>query len=32
MSAINVEKKNKSIKGDFNITEFIEFIARMASK
>ena len=26
------EKKNKNIKGDFRITEFIEFMARMASK
>ena len=28
---MNDEKKNKSIKGDFRITEFIEFIVRMAS-
>jgi hypothetical protein len=31
MEAMNDEKKNKSIKGDFRITEFIEFIVRMAS-
>lgn len=32
MKAMIDEKKNKNIKGDFRITEFIEFMARMASK
>ena len=32
MSAINDEKKNNSIKGDFKITTLIAFIVRMASK
>ena len=32
MKAMNDEKKNKSIKGDFRITEFIEFIIRIASE
>ena len=31
MKAMNDEKKNRNIKGDFRITEFIEFIVRMAS-
>jgi hypothetical protein len=31
MEAMNDEKKSKRIKGDFRITEFIEFIVRMAS-
>ena len=32
IQAINDEKKNKNIKGDFRITEFIEVIVRMASE
>jgi hypothetical protein len=31
MSAINDEKKNNNIKGDFKITRLIVFIVRMAS-
>ena len=32
MRAINDDRKNKNIKGDFRMTEFIEFIVRMASE
>ena len=32
MKAINDEKKNKNIKGDFKITRLIVFIVRMASE
>ena len=32
MKAMNEDRKNKNIKGDFRITEFIEFIVRMASE
>ena len=32
MSAINDEKKNNSMKGDFKITTLIAFIVRMASE
>ena len=32
MKAMNEERKNRNIKGDFRITEFIEFIVRMASE
>ena len=30
--AMNDEKKNKNMKGDFIINEFIEFMVRMASE
>ena len=32
MRAMNDEKRNKNMKGDFIITEFIEFMVRMASE
>ena len=32
MKAMSDERKNRNIKGDFRITEFIEFIVRMASE
>ena len=32
MKAMNDDRKNRNIKGDFRITEFIEFIVRMASE
>ena len=32
MKAMNDERKNRNIKGDFRMTEFIEFIVRMASE
>jgi len=32
MKAMNEDRKNKNIKGDFRITEFIKFIVRMASE
>ena len=32
MRAMNDEKKNNNIKGDFKITRLIEFIVRIASK
>ena len=32
MKAMNDDRKNKNIKGDFRMTEFIEFIVRMASE
>ena len=32
MKAMNDERMNRKIKGDFRITEFIEFIVRMASE
>ena len=32
MKAMNDDRKNKNIKGDFRMTMFIEFIVRMASE
>ena len=32
INAINDEKKNSTIKGDFKMTRFIEFMARIASE